>query len=738
MCPKLYKSNPAVTFKLFLIERICLITSFFLCLQTTNIFAQTKTIDSLKKVLTSLHDTARINCLNTLSKYYCNYNQAIPHYARTDSAELCVNEAYAEAENLNYKLGMGEAYLNLAEIKLRRWDFFGAQKYTEKAISGFKNLNNETELIQAYSILEDVFLSERDNTSAITYAEKLLDYYKKRKDTIGEADAWEALSASYSWQGKNDKAFECFKNEYELTKDLSDSASRLRTLKNEQGLYQMAGWSDSLVACTAEIIAYEKQMGIDTGGVNQKGFKFFVENKWDSAEYYDKKEYKIIEANNNIDSIIKKRQMRRNDIDLASVYQMEGRHKEALPMFMKALQYDKKNNIAFEELEVLLNISGMNMYDEKYDNAIQYAKTLLALAKKTQASYYILGAYEVLWRTYDKKKDAVNAYRYYQKYTALKDSTNTSSYQRQLSVINELNNERFQQQKITALDKDNKLKEAAIEKNLLMRNILLAGFASLILIGFFIYRFINLKHKNEKHLRELAENELQIQKLESQKKETELKHQASQLEMQALRAQMNPHFIFNCLNSINRFIIKNDAAKAADYLTKFAKLIRIVLQQSGKPFIPLEDELKCLQLYMDLEALRFEKPFYYTIDYHDIDIASVMIPTLLIQPFIENAIWHGLQGKNDGNGKISIDMHIQNNILQCAVCDNGIGRLASVIKEEKDVTKSSLGINLTQRRLQLIDPSKQNEAGIQFQDIKIDSQLNKGTCVYIKIPVNIV
>ena len=75
--------------------------------------------------------------------------------------------------------------------------------------------------------------------------------------------------------------------------------------------------------------------------------------------------------------------------------------------------------------------------------------------------------------------------------------------------------------------------------------------------------------------------------------------------MQALRAQMNPHFIFNCLNSINRFIIKNDAVKAADYLTKFAKLIRIVLEQSGKSFIPLEDEIKCLRLYMDLEALTF-------------------------------------------------------------------------------------------------------------------------------------
>ena len=99
--------------------------------------------------------------------------------------------------------------------------------------------------------------------------------------------------------------------------------------------------------------------------------------------------------------------------------------------------------------------------------------------------------------------------------------------------------------------------------------------------------------------------------------------------MQALRAQMNPHFIFNCLNSINRFIIANNAAKAADHLTKFAKLIRIVLQQSGKPFIPIEDELFCLQLYMDLEALRFEIPFRYEINTDEINTSSVMIPSVI-------------------------------------------------------------------------------------------------------------
>jgi LytS/YehU family sensor histidine kinase len=209
--------------------------------------------------------------------------------------------------------------------------------------------------------------------------------------------------------------------------------------------------------------------------------------------------------------------------------------------------------------------------------------------------------------------------------------------------------------------------------------------------------------------------------------------------MQALRAQMNPHFIFNCLNSINRFIVSSDAPKAADYLTKFAKLIRIVLQQSGKPFIPLEDELFCLQLYMDLEALRFEIPFKYEINCNEMNTSSVLIPSLLIQPFVENAIWHGLQGKNNGKGRIDINVSLQNHILHCEICDNGIGRTNSTVsKQFTEDRKKSLGIKLTRHRLELVDPLLKQEVGVAIDDIKDADGQNAGTCVHVKIPVKII
>jgi LytS/YehU family sensor histidine kinase len=276
-----------------------------------------------------------------------------------------------------------------------------------------------------------------------------------------------------------------------------------------------------------------------------------------------------------------------------------------------------------------------------------------------------------------------------------------------------------------------------LKKQSLLKSILIGGIIVLLLLGAIILRNITLKRKNEVHRRELAENELQIQKLESEKKQVTFQKQATELEMQALRAQMNPHFIFNCLNSINRFIINNNAAQAADYLTKFAKLIRIVLQQSGKSFIPLEDELYCLKLYMDLETLRFETPFSYEINCNGIDAESVMIPTLLIQPFVENAIWHGLHPKQRGDGEIKINLQLYGNGLHCEIIDNGIGRStgAGLPKENFAVEKKSMGITITQRRLQIIDDTKQDAAGITIHDLKDAAGNSSGTCVRINIPV---
>src|SRR4029453_3745956 len=146
----------------------------------------------------------------------------------------------------------------------------------------------------------------------------------------------------------------------------------------------------------------------------------------------------------------------------------------------------------------------------------------------------------------------------------------------------------------------------------------------------------------------------------------------TEVEMQALRAQMNPHFIFNCLNSINRYIVKSDQATASLYLTRFAKLIRLILDNSNSKNVILSNELEALRLYIEMEALRFDKKFTYEIIVdEDVKADSIEVPPLIIQPYVENAIWHGLLHKEKGgNLRIQVAMSGES-MLQCTVQDDG-------------------------------------------------------------------
>ena len=156
---------------------------------------------------------------------------------------------------------------------------------------------------------------------------------------------------------------------------------------------------------------------------------------------------------------------------------------------------------------------------------------------------------------------------------------------------------------------------------------------------------------------------LQLERSEKEKqladfgqKNAELQQQRTEMEMQALRAQMNPHFIFNSLNSINRFILQNNRAQASEYLTKFSKLVRMILQNSQASLITLESELESLELYLNLEALRFNYHFDYNITVpKDLDIEVLQVPPLILQPYVENAIWHGLMHKEE-KGHLDIDI----------------------------------------------------------------------------------
>jgi sensor histidine kinase YesM len=227
-------------------------------------------------------------------------------------------------------------------------------------------------------------------------------------------------------------------------------------------------------------------------------------------------------------------------------------------------------------------------------------------------------------------------------------------------------------------------------------------------------------------------SELQRELLVAEKQKSAHEKALVELEAKALRAQMNPHFIFNCLNSIKSLVQQDEKEKSVNYLTTFSKLIRILLNNAEKKEISLYDEMETCKLYLQLEAMRFDTKFSYAITVDEtIDLKSLQVPALIIQPFIENAIWHGIMPRSSG-GQVLLNVVKKNAFIEIIIEDDGVGRAASQQnKPAGGLVHESRGVNLTQSRLELNNLLQQRKARLEIFDKKDENGLATGTKISI-------
>jgi ligand-binding sensor domain-containing protein len=254
-------------------------------------------------------------------------------------------------------------------------------------------------------------------------------------------------------------------------------------------------------------------------------------------------------------------------------------------------------------------------------------------------------------------------------------------------------------------------------------------------IVFLIY---NNREKQAKLRETLLRRELELtqKEAESQQKEANFRQKLGQVEMAALRSQMNPHFIFNVLNSINDYMLNHDAQSASQYLTDFSKLIRLVLENSRSEKVTLSNELAALELYLKFEQLRFEDKLRFVIELDEhIDTQFTKIPPLLIQPYVENAIWHGLMHRPKG-GKVTLRLkEVDENLLHIEIEDDGIGRAAAAeLKSKSAMRKKSFGMTITSERIQLVNEIFKTNTQVSIQDLVNTEGEACGTKVIIEIP----
>lgn len=393
-------------------------------------------------------------------------------------------------------------------------------------------------------------------------------------------------------------------------------------------------------------------------------------------------------------------------------YQAETNNPKAIESWQNAIQTFQTIDDKFGMADTYIYLAQLYLSQNELEKTKQFANQSLALATELEVLEQIMLSEKLLSDCYAKQNNATLALEHFKRYSQAKDSlTNEATIRK--SVEEELNFE---------FDKREALQQKEIEKRDLLlkeeskRNTMQLIFAAL--FGLLLFGFIFLIY-----------NRMQL------KKNLTLQKELSEYEQKALHLQMNPHFVFNCLGSISSFIVQNGTDSAIKYLSKFSKLMRLTLEYSKESLIPIDKEIEGLQNYLELEQLRFNNMFSFTITKSNAIDDDVALPPLLLQPFIENAIIHGVIPKKE-LGSIAIDFTIEKESLVCIIEDNGIGFEQSKIAKKDSVTAhKSMALDITKKRLELMETSTSMKANVEIIELKNDKNEVQGTKVILKIPV---
>jgi len=404
---------------------------------------------------------------------------------------------------------------------------------------------------------------------------------------------------------------------------------------------------------------------------------------------------------------------------LGQLYKKTGEYNKAKQSFNKALPYFKKTGQLSSIAGTYYDLATISSLENKHSASIPLYNKALDIYNKIENLTYIKDINQHLYIAYNIVEDYEKAKTASKIYIAIKDSIN--SIERKKMIVDM--KIKYETDKI-ALQKEAAQAESKQNRTYFIGAVLIA---SLILLSslFFFGR-----------LRERKKAELITIELHETQKRLAIEKQYRDSELKALKSQMNPHFIFNALNSIQEYIMFNKKELASDYLGKFADLIRTYLQHSDTGFISIQEEIDSLKMYLDLECLRFEDSLEYTFHVSEkINKDGLYIPTMLIQPYIENAIKHGLLHKKEGR-KLNVSfLAAHSNNLQCIIEDNGVGReKAKELKAKRNLLHKSFATKATQSRLELLNYRKDKKIGVEIIDLFNEEQLAIGTKVILNIP----
>ena len=590
--------------------------------------------------------------------------------------------------------------------------------------------------------------------SALIYYKKVLDFVLADQDSIKIAITLRNIGILHHNQGRLDQAKSGYQQSLDIGRSIGDTITIVRCLTSIGTLYSDLGDYVEAIKVGLEALTIAEAIGsrkmqsdiqsmigvlygkmgdykksleyhlsayeIDLESGDQRGISYAQNNigivyknlgMTDSAIYYYNKSLAIKRKLNDRYGITT------GLSNLGVIYKNEGKLDIALAYIDEAILIADSSGMLLQKSTLFSEKAGVLVEKRQFNQAEEYYFQSLQIAKKENIQEDIRDNYEGLAELFEKKGDLANTVRYLKLFSDIKDSLLTESSQRSIAEMQTRFETEKKEKEIKILTQNTEIQNLKLKKQQTQLWSLAGGILFFLIVAYFVFTSYRLRQKNYR---------------------TALEKKNLETEQRMLRSQMNPHFIFNSMNSIQSYISGNENFTAMTYLSKFAQLMRGILENSRQTMISLDEEINTLNLYIELERLRFQNKFEFELKVDpNIYPETTYIPPMLVQPFAENAIKHGLKGLN-GNGLLKISFVKKDSLIECTIEDNGIGReQANAMKENRNQDHQSLGMQVTRERIDAFKKEKKTESNFYIVDLKNEAGKATGTKVNVLFPYEV-
>lgn len=700
--------------------------------------AQNKSLDSLQNAIKTYtkKDTVRVNLLNkAATKLFTT---------EADKALGLLKESASLADELNYKKGKAYSLLFTGNALITKPDYRAALDNFKESFAIYESLGDKHGMANCYFNFGRSYYYLGDFGKAETFYQKAITICEETGDLKRLSASLLGVGVIYSNRGDYIKGIETYNKALRLDEKSGNKKGIANTLTNLGNIYRKQGRFPLALEHYSRSLELKEQLGEQPGiatNLNNIGMVYEDMDKDEEAMQYYKRALTIFEKLNY------RKEIQGALTNIGILYMNRGMGAEAMLCYRRALSISEELNDNYSKGNTLANIGSQQLLDKTYDEAIASFEKAIGLFKQLGVKNELAFSYLKMAKAYQAKKDFDKALKYANESAAIADKLGILEYQRDIKKLRaevyydtqnyklayensaaqkKLNDSIFSKDNIdgmaqvkykyefkdslnTAQATANTLKNTVKSKDaelVTSRRATLwwiAGSVCLLIVFGFVLALLKIRRVKMQNKQLLTEQKL-------------------------LRSQMNPHFIFNSIQNIRSLIYSKREDEAVNYLNKFSRLTRQILETSNENYISLEEEVGIIKNYIAIQQLLYSNPFNYTLTVdEELEPESVFLPPMLTQPFIENAIKHGLAGRGE-NGQIDIRFFLKEGRLFFEVTDNGVG----FDKVPKVAGHKSMAMDITKERL--VNYTKNRDYTVQAGNITDTDKNVLGAKVVFEIP----